>query len=194
MRRAEIHCGPVEAPLADVGRIQPSTSRHRRHVLISGLRFLAWPVFAWALATGCSGSHEHKESPAYMPGWPEARSAVETALTSWRDAGPTEPLATESQTVMFLDRQRRPGDRLRSFAILGQSDVENVRQFTVRLQIEGEPSPRLVRYNVLGRNPSWVFRLEDFERVCHWEHPMDEVPSNPRAQSEDVQSPAALQR
>jgi hypothetical protein len=194
MRRAEIQCGPVEVRLAGVRRIQPSTSPHRRHVQISRPRSLAWPVLAWALATGCSGWHEQKESPAYMPGWPEARSAVERALASWRDAGPTEPPPTESQTVMFLDRQRRPGDRLRSFAILGQSDVENVRQFTVRLQIEGEPSPRLVRYNVLGRNPSWVFRLEDFEQICHWEHPMNELSSTPRAEGEDVQSPAVRER
>jgi hypothetical protein len=30
----------------------------------------------------------------------------------------------------------------------------------------------LVRYNVLGRDPIWVFRLEDYEMISHWEHPM----------------------
>jgi hypothetical protein len=194
MRRANIQCGPVEVRLAGVFRIQPNTSPGRRHVQIPGLRSLVWPVLAWALATGCSRWHEQKESPAYLPGWPEARSAVETALASWRDAGPTEPQRTESRTVMFLDRKRRPGDRLRSFAILGQSDVENVRQFTVRLQIEGDPAYRLVRYNVLGRNPSWVFRLEDFEQICHWEHPMNEVSSTPKTESDDVESPAVRER
>ena len=63
---------------------------------------------------------------------------------------------------------------MRSFAILGESDAENVRQFTVRLQIEGEDAPRLVRYNLLGRDPVWVFRLEDYEMISHWEHPMNE--------------------
>ncbi len=73
-----------------------------------------------------------------------------------------------------FDKQRKPDARLRSFAILGESDAENVRQFTVRLQIEGEDAPRLVRYNLLGRDPVWVFRLEDYEMISHWEHPMNE--------------------
>ncbi len=76
-----------------------------------------------------------------------------------------------------MDKQRGADERLRSFAILTQTDVENVRQFLVRLDIEGKGAPRLVRYNVLGRDPSWVFRLEDFEQICHWEHPMDDSPT-----------------
>jgi hypothetical protein len=73
-----------------------------------------------------------------------------------------------------VDKQRIPADRLRAFSILGETEVENARQFTVRLQIEGESDPRLVRYNVLSRDPVWVFRLEDYEMIAHWEHPMNE--------------------
>ena len=76
--------------------------------------------------------------------------------------------------MVFADKQRRPGDRLRSFAILGETEGENVRQFTVRLEVEGDDAPRLVRYNVLGRDPVWVFRLEDYEMISHWQHPMNE--------------------
>jgi hypothetical protein len=47
---------------------------------------------------------------------------------------------------------------------------------------------------VLGRNPSWVFRLEDFEQICHWEHPMNEVSSTLKADREDAASPAARER
>jgi hypothetical protein len=98
------------------------------------------------------------------------------ALADWRDQGPAPTEATTRPVYRFVDKQRGADERLRSFAILGQSDVENVRQFLVRLDIEGKDEPRLVRYNVLGRDPAWVFRLEDFEQICHWEHPMDDTP------------------
>jgi hypothetical protein len=91
--------------------------------------------------------------------------------------------------VVFVDKQRRPGDRLRSFTVLGEAEAENARQFTVRLQIEGDDVARLVRYNVLGRDPAWVFRLEDYEMISHWEHPMNDEPSPAPPNSADATAP-----
>jgi hypothetical protein len=77
-----------------------------------------------------------------------------------------------------------------SFQILAQSDIENARQFTVRLNFEHEPL--LVRYNIVGRQPVWVFRQEDYEMISHWEHKMEEeaAPPTERAPKE----PEPLQR
>ena len=69
-------------------------------------------------------------------------------------------------------KPRNPTQRLSSFQILAQTDIENARQFTVRLNLRGEQSPELVKYNVIGRNPVWVFRLDDYETFAHWEHDM----------------------
>jgi hypothetical protein len=77
---------------------------------------------------------------------------------------------------VFADKSRSPETRLRSFSILGETEIENARQFTVRLTLDGDDAPRLVRYNVLGRDPVWVFRLEDYEMISHWQHPMNEEP------------------
>ncbi len=82
------------------------------------------------------------------------------------------PASFEIRGVQFVDRRRKPHQRLLSFQILGQTDIENARQFTVRLNLEGEESPELVKYNVLGRDPVWVFRLDDYEMISHWEHDM----------------------
>ncbi len=131
--------------------------------------------------SGCNGRDASPTPPAYLPGWAEAKQSLESALIRWRDAPSPLPDSIDTSSVIFVDKQRGPGQRLRSFAILGQSEVENARQFTVRLQIDQEESPRLVRYNVLGRNPVWVFRLEDYERISHWEHPMDEPSTAPSA-------------
>jgi hypothetical protein len=138
-----------------------------------------------ASAAGCNGSDDRPESPRYLPDWPEARAAVVTALTDWRDSSPPFPVSRPLKGVVFTDKQRKPGDRLRSFTILGQTDVENARQFTLRLDLESEEAPRLVRYNVLGRDPVWVFRLEDYEMILHWEHPMNEEPPAVEAKSSE---------
>ena len=124
-------------------------------------------------STGCNLWSNLPTTPGYLPGWDEAKQSLTFALTAWRDAPSPLPESFDSASVMFVDKQRPPGKRLKSFAILGQSEIENARQFTVRLNLEADESPKLVRYNIIGRNPIWVFRLEDYERISHWEHPME---------------------
>ena len=60
------------------------------------------------------------------------------------------PASFDTPGVQFVDKQRKPDQRLLSFQILAQTEIENARQFTVRLNLEGEESPQLVKYNVLG--------------------------------------------
>jgi hypothetical protein len=132
----------------------------------------SWAAIA-ASASGCAAATD-QTTPAFLPDWGVAEQALASALTAWRDAPSPLPASFDTPSVQFVDKQRRPQERLLAFEILGQSDVENARQFTVRLSLEGEESPQLVKYNVLGRDPVWVFRLEDYEMISHWEHNMDE--------------------
>ncbi len=126
---------------------------------------------------GCS-AWKNDSPPGYLPSWDEARQALDWALSAWRDSN-SPPERISSPSVQFVDRQRRPDDRLASYQILAQTDVENARQFTVRLKLEGQESPQLVRYVVLGRDPVWVFRSEDFDLISHWEHKMDDPDQPP---------------
>jgi hypothetical protein len=114
-------------------------------------------------------------APRFLPGWDEAQQAIESALSAWRNAPDPLPASFDSDAVIFVDKQRKPGQRLSRFEILGHSDAETARQFTVRLHLEPGESPQLVRYKVFGRNPVWVFRLEDFEAISHWEMDMSEA-------------------
>jgi len=135
---------------------------------------LSWCAFLAVGNIACSPWNDEPAVPSYMPSWGEARSALESALSAWRDATPPLPDSFDSPGVKFVDHHRRPNQRLLAYEILGQSDIENARQFTVRLTLEGEKAPQLVRYNAFGREPVWVFRLEDYELISHWEHKMDE--------------------
>jgi len=131
-----------------------------------------------ASTLGCERRDGDASTPGFMPSWDEARQSLESALSAWRDAPAPLPASFDIRAVQFVDQLRKPNQRLRSFQILGQTEIENARQFTVRLNLEGEDSPQLVKYNILGRDPVWVFRLEDYEKFSHWEHNMDQPAPN----------------
>ena len=147
----------------------------------------AWFVIGF-VNFACSPLDDEPAVPSYVPGWDEAKSALESALSAWKDAKPPLSHSYNSQSVQFVDRHRPRNQRLLAYEILGQSDIENARQFTVRLTLEGEESPQLVRYNAFGREPVRVFRLEDFELLLHWECKMDE-PDAARAQPPPENTP-----
>jgi hypothetical protein len=138
--------------------------------------FLACSFGLFVNTAGCRWQDDSAKTPGYMPSWEEARQSLVSALTAWRDAPASAPLPAsfDTEAVKFLDKRRRPDQRLRAFEILSELDIENARQFTVRLSLEGEDTPQLVKYNIVGRQPVWVFRLEDYEMFSHWEHDMDE--------------------
>jgi hypothetical protein len=136
------------------------------------LTTVATSALLLATMAGCTSSDGEAATPAFVPGWAEARQAVESSLSAWRDAPSPAQVSFDIEGVRFVDKTRKIDQRLMSFKVLGQTDIENARQFTVRLNLEGEEVPQLVKYNVLGRDPVWVFRLDDYENFAHWEHEM----------------------
>jgi hypothetical protein len=155
-------------------------------------RLSTWACGVILLTTlaGCERGNGEAATPAFVPSWDEARQSLEASLSAWRDAPATMPPSLDIRGVQFVDRKRKPNQRLLSFLILGQTDIENGRQFTVRLNLEGEESPELVKYNLLGRNPVWVFRLDDYEMFAHWEHDMDPPAAVTAEQPKPAEPPA----
>lgn len=142
------------------------STRFTRGALAATALLVLAPILA------CDAGRDEKP-PAFLPSWTEARQALEWALSAWRDSR-EPPRQISSPKVQFVDQQRGPGDRLSTYQILAQTDIENGRQFTVRLTLANDETPRLVRYIAIGREPVWVFRLEDYDLISHWEHKMDE--------------------
>ncbi len=111
-------------------------------------------------------------SPTALPERPVARAAVEKSLGRWRDSLGSETTGLKSEQVVFVDQQRRPAQRLRAFALLGDFEHESCRCFKVRLDLSEPEQSILAVYYVFGRDPIWVYRAEDFERIMHWEMDM----------------------
>jgi hypothetical protein len=95
-----------------------------------------------------------------------ARKTLAAMLDEWRDG-------RDPATVNVVDKHRLPGQRLVRHEILGEVATDGARGFAVRLTLENPDEEPVVRYYVIGVEPIWVFRQEDFELISHWMHPME---------------------
>ncbi|HKB01862.1 MAG TPA: hypothetical protein VKD90_06560 [Gemmataceae bacterium] len=123
-----------------------------------------------ALAAGCSDT---SDPGRYIPPEDKARSALESALSAWQaGAEPGTIPGTANPTVQFVDSHRPPGRRLTGLTVLGKAPGDGPPVFTVKLAFDGSPGELKVRYVVVGIDPMWVIRHEDFDMLNHWDHPM----------------------
>jgi hypothetical protein len=127
-----------------------------------------------------AGCRERPDLNRYVPGEPAARQALEAALEAWR-AGQESAIRSGDVRVQFVDRHRKPGQRLKRFTVLGETPGEAPRCFAVRLWLDGPAEEVRARYVVQGIDPLWVQRHEDFVLMLHWDHPMNELDTRPAA-------------
>jgi hypothetical protein len=135
-----------------------------RALLLSALGLAA----LLAASPGCRpAGHER-----FVPAERSAREALESALGAWQRGEPHGPVPGASPAIQFVDTHHKPGQRLKSFAVLSLAPGEGPRVFTVRLALDGPAEEVRVRYVVLGLDPVWVLRQEDYDMTAHWDHPM----------------------
>jgi hypothetical protein len=137
-----------------------------------GLTWLRWFVAA-SITAGCGGT---RREPAELgpPDVVTSRAALVASLDTWRaDQRGTGVVIGSSPMIGIVDSLR--GERsLLDYEVLGPLMVlEKAQPFAVRLVVNSPRETITTRYLVLGRDPLWVFRQEDFERMLHWEHKMD---------------------
>ncbi len=119
-------------------------------------------------AAGCgAGARDYTPSPQ------TARASLETALSAWRDG--KEPGTIDARPVVqVVDTSRQSGQTLHSFEVLSEtSQAAQGRCYVVRLVLENPATERRERFVVVGIDPVWVFRKDDYDKLGHWEHPMD---------------------
>jgi hypothetical protein len=128
-------------------------------------------LLLFALAAPLAGCARNSEK-RFIPSEEAARAALETALESWRRGEPHGPVAGTTPVVHFVDSHHKPGQRLKGFEVQTLAPGEGPRVFTVRLRLEGPADEVRTRYVVVGLDPVWVLRQEDYDMIAHWEHPM----------------------
>jgi hypothetical protein len=146
------------------------------------------------LACGNCGG-ESAKTDRYVPAPEISRAAVEAVLADWKDglaAGSIDRLAV---MVNVVDQHRKPGQALAAFEILGETPSAAGRCLVVRLKYDQPEGEETARYVVIGIDPLWVFRQEDFELMNQWDHPMPaETPVQAESETGERENPADEQQ
>jgi len=138
----------------------------KRGVLIAGLVVLA--AVPALVAIPLLSRHQRYED--FIPAEDSARRALEAHLAAWQRGESVQPVANTSPAVMGADGLQAAGKKLEAYTILGPVAADAPRCFAVRLTVAGEE--RRERYVVIGLDPLWVMRYDDYEMLLHWDHPM----------------------
>ncbi len=130
-----------------------------------------------ATASGCG-----QTGAAYTPSQHEASQALEASLTAWRDGKSPKDLESLSPPLHPVDSEWQAGKRLERFEILKEEpSAEAAKIFVVRLGMKEPATAKDARFIVIGRNPVWVYREEDYAHVLNMDN--DPAASKFRAQS-----------
>ncbi len=133
---------------------------------------LVW-LIAGLFAIGCADS-VHDGVDLAAPDLSPSRAALAVSLDAWKAGRRASGVLIGSKPSVGVVDSTRTERPLLDYEVVGPlMPVEKARPFAVRLVL-GSPRETVdARYLVLGRDPLWVFRQDDFERMLHWEHKMD---------------------
>lgn len=133
------------------------------------LVLLLFSVMALLGPLGCAQRSTGYER--YIPSAARAEEALDLVLAAWKAGDPLAPLTLKSSplTIQVADATRRPGQRLVDYDLLGEISGEGPRTFVVRLKLENPRVEEEVRYYLMGIDPLWVFRQEDYDALIHWD-------------------------
>lgn len=137
-------------------------------------------VVCAAIAAICCGCSREPDPNRYVPSADLARAAVEAVLADWQAGLPVGPINRLKVKVESIDNQRKKGQKLSRFEILGEVTQPGARCFAVRLEFQNSTETPKVRYLVIGIDPLFVYRQEDFDLLNQWDHMMPAEEPEPR--------------
>lgn len=144
-----------------------------------GLLAGTFTAIVFTFGSGCSKSDPSR----YIPAPAVAEEALRAALDAWREGQPARTVTSYGVPIHVADTHRRAGQKLKAFDILGEVAVDGGRRFQVRLDLEKPDAQEKAQYIVVGIDPLWVFRREDYDMTTHWEHPMPAAEDSPAPDS-----------
>lgn len=118
---------------------------------------------------GCGPSQKNED---FVPSEDAARGAIEAYLKAWAKGDTNQVVPGTSPAVSVVDDYRSKGRTLTEYTILGPVPADAPRCFAVRLTLGNPREEVRERYVVVGLDPVWVWRYDDYLMITHWEHPM----------------------
>ena len=117
------------------------------------------------LVTGCGGSGTSVSS--YRPTGKSAKDALTAALDAWK-SGREKPGAIDSTkpTIQIQDQVWDSGRKLKEFQIGEEkASSDGPTRFQVTLTFDGGPANEQAEYVVFGKDPLWVCRDKDYQKM-----------------------------
>jgi hypothetical protein len=114
-------------------------------------------------------------SAQFIPSPTIAESAVKAGMDAWKLGEPVGQVSGSKHPVIHVvDSHRKAGQDLHDYEILGQVPGNAPRCFAVKAMLSNPEQEERLRYIVVGIDPLWVFRQEDYDLLSHWSHPMED--------------------
>ena len=127
---------------------------------------------ASVLVCGC-----HDRTDDFKPRTELAEIALVRALEYWKSGKPAGEIPGSKPLIHVTDSNRNPKQALDEFKILGVTHGRSGRTYAVELSLKHPDENLKTEYIVVGIDPLWVFRREDFELLMHWDHRMPKLPA-----------------
>ena len=131
---------------------------------------LALAAALLAATLGCARSQRGEE---FVPRDEAARAALDAYLRSWSQGSTAQEVPGTNPPVMVVDELNRKGRTLKSYTILGPTPADAPLCFAVQLNLGNPDGEVRERYAVVGIDPLWVWRYDDYLMITHWDHAMD---------------------
>lgn len=148
-----------------------------RTVIYAGLTVLF-------LISSLPGCRKARTNADYIPSPNQSQDALTIALEAWKAGQPSGPVAGTSPEVHVTDSSRVSSQSLDDYQILGEVPGNAPRCFAVKLKLSDPLEEKRERYVIVGIDPLWIFRHEDYDLLLHWEHQMP-----PASKEDPVTSP-----
>jgi len=140
--------------------------------MFSAIAYWQRPLLCLALfclgGLGC----QQASNDRYIPAPDLARTSLIISLDAWSAGHAAARLDGQSPVVQVADSQRRKDQRLERYQIIGELPIDGGRRFEVELYLTEPRAVERTQYVVVGIDPIWVIRREDFDMITHWDHPM----------------------
>ena len=136
----------------------------------------------WAIAIiGVAGVFVcgcHDRADDFKPRTELAEIALVRALEAWKSGKTAGEIAGTKPLIHVTDSNRNPMQALEKFKILGETPGRSGRTYAVELSLKHPDEDLKTEYVIVGVDPLWVFRREDFELLMHWDHRMPKSPAD----------------
>ncbi|MBX9584204.1 MAG: hypothetical protein K2X87_28225 [Gemmataceae bacterium] len=121
-------------------------------------------LFGLALAAVLAGCSRGGRVEDFTPPADNARKALDAALAHWQAGNPPGAVPGTTPAVEVLDGRWGAGQKLKEYEVLREEPAEGTaRTFAVRLTTD--KGTQEVKYMVLGIDPLWVYRDEEFRKL-----------------------------